>query len=1121
MSRPLVGDWEHVKIEPAVLVEGAAKRKLAEGRSTEPTVARAPKKKQITSFHDLLNHFPAIARQLQPGLEKLFREFTTAFDRPLPPPPSANEIPDPLPDGPIVTAMKRARTSSVGRLPVTENFYAADDEDVMRASLESAVTTVIDQFQSVDKHQLSVLGATTDLTGPVVEKLIERYVAENVHQLLFPKISALKKSVDQELESKIKRMEYIDVSQLGIHIRGGSKGKHGLTIQLGLAVEEFRTMSSAMGPQEMLDLLLSTMKKVSQLTEVADGDTEAEEVGQEKTVMTVNADTLVSLLLFVVIRAQVRHLQARLTYIRNFIFVEDVDNGEMGYALSTFEAVLAYLMLDSAGLRRASRRNKGLWDAASNGDVSVLRALMDPSCSIADDGGDEDEDEDEDEANPLFGFDPAPGQRHSRRSSLAPTLEGYSHGSGLGHVFPFQSDSPDRAPPKRVKKVALDTRSMSSGSERSFHSRTSLGTVGSALEGDVTVERLAQTSNSFGESVLMMAVQGGNNEALKYLLSLTEYFPPDVVLSDVNDEETTLLSAAVQLGNAAVIDTMGDYVVARASTDQILGYCAAQDIWGRSLAHYLFHAPALIPRIGKLVPWRQRDKNGQTPLFALCRSYDHGDYYGMVAAGLDAARRAQGDGMPLHVDDHVDAKGNTLLHIVRDARLALGILLSCDVDVNATNDKRFTPLMVASKYARYEMVRCLFGDGRVDVAAKDLRGLTAVELAKDENMRTSIDDLVLFGMPAAADGRITGVVRAYFVEDATIRMVLKTAEPANDGTGSYTMTTTRRSLADFEHLCNLLALENPASWLPAVAGLRTPFQMPSKPSRAMLRDIQMRADWFVKMMVVHPTFGTHEMVWEFLLVPELQPDMMAQRSRLKAETRAEKVREEMEPVADVREVEQFVDHARDMVRSVNYATKSVARRVNAVAVSAADLHDATGVFHRALSTLEFLPRAHVAAFEMYLGTLEPAQPSPATILHSSHISSQSTIQALLTSLSRPASLAVQITAARKLVDRESASGPKSRWPLGLLDDVTRQKMASEKEERTRRGREEVDDLGRELRYTQQVVAGELAGWGDLHGGMGRRALREYARGVLGVERGRLEGLGRALRRVRGGGGGVG
>ena len=138
--------------------------------------------------------------------------------------------------------MKRVRTDSSAAnrdggaasngLHVTENFYAEDGEDVMRASLESAVTAAIELFQSVDKQQLSLLGATTELTGPVVERLIERYVTENVHRYIFPRLGSLKRSYDLELEAKIRQMEFIDASQLGIAIHGGSKGKHDLTIQL-------------------------------------------------------------------------------------------------------------------------------------------------------------------------------------------------------------------------------------------------------------------------------------------------------------------------------------------------------------------------------------------------------------------------------------------------------------------------------------------------------------------------------------------------------------------------------------------------------------------------------------------------------------------------------------------------------------------------------------------------------------------------------------------------------------------------------------------------------------------------------------------------------------------------
>ncbi|KAG6005524.1 hypothetical protein E4U21_007850 [Claviceps maximensis] len=1156
ISKPLVGTWEEVRIPPAVLVPNIRFNTISDSKKSpngDGAEGTAPKKKDIRSFHDLLNNFPMIARQMQPGLEKLFAEFTAVLEKPLPPPPSSSSIPDPKPDGPITAATKRARSNSFSSrtgkmnnresLPVTEDFYAEDDEDVMRASLETAVTAAIDLFQSVDKQQLSLLGATTDLTGPLVEKLIERYVAENVNHFLFPKISALRRPEDLELEAKIRQMEFIDISQLGIAIEGGSRAKHDLLIQLGPAIEEFKKISSAMSPVEMMDTLLSTTKAVSGLTGTAKADHSSDGTGEaayEKAIMTVNADTLVSLLLYVVIRSQVRNLNARLLYIRNFIFIDDIDSGEMGYALSTFEAVLAYLALDSTGLRRASRRNKSLWDAAKKSDLTELRKLMEPDASATaegneqssdddnDDNNDEEEEEDDDDDNQDNANHPSkPVGRRSfswclsngspNDSSLGLTMsDRFSHGSGLSHVFPFQSNDAfvgDFPPVKRVKRVVVDTRSMSSGSEISFHSRTgSIGSLCSALEGDTSVERLAQTSNSLGESILMMAIQSQNPASLEYLFSLSGYYSLDVLLQDMNNEDTTLLSAAVQLGHMELVDMLLGRISALATEDQLVHYLAEQDIWGRSVGHYLFHVPSLITRIGKLIPWRQRDKNGQTPLFAMCRSYDNENYFDMVETGLKVARDTQNDGQALHLDDHVDAKGNTLLHIMNDPRLAMRILHYCDVDVNATNEKKFTALMVASKYGRYDMVRCLFADPRVDVHAREMRGLTAVELAKDDEVRNRIDDLGLFGMPAGRDGRITGVVRAFFVEDGSVRLVLKSAAPTDHD--SYTVTTSRRSLADFEQLAHLLAEENPASWIPSMSDIRSPFQIPVKPSRAILRDIQSRTDWFLRVMLSHPTLSTHEMLWEFFLVPELQLGAMAQRTKLKVETRVEKIKEEYEPVRDIREVEQFVNHARDTVRTVSYSTKTVTRRANGLGLATCDLYDSLVLLHRSVSTLRYLPRTHVAALETYVRAMAPTQSSPQVTLHNTLVAIQSTVQALLSSLARPATLIGQIAAAKREADRNDSSASRpSRWPLGLLDD-TRQRIQDGKEKRAKKYRQEAEYLARELRFTQQTVAAELAGWQDMHDKMGRRAIKEFATGMVVLERMRLEGMVRALRRVQ-------
>ena len=52
-----------------------------------------------------------------------------------------------------------------------------------------------------------------------------------------------------------------------------------------------------------------------------------------------------------------------------------------------------------------------------------------------------------------------------------------------------------------------------------------------------------------------------------------------------------------------------------------------------------------------------------------------------------------------------------------------------------------------------------------------------------------------------------------------------------------------------------------------------------------------------------------------------------------------------------------------------------------------------------------------------------------------------------------------------------------------------------------------------MTYTQQTVAGELAGWQELHAKLGRRAIRALAQKMVVREKDRLESMKRAVRGV--------
>ena len=136
-------------------------------------------------------------------------------------------------------------------------------------------------------------------------------------QTLFPNVCAIRRPDDADLESKIRRMADVDIAQVGIPIEGGMQGKRDLALRLNKGVDVFKKMGVASSPQEMLDILLSTQKAI---TEPESAPKSAIEIGQSEPTLpsnlTINADVLVSMLLIVVIRSSVRHLHARLLYMR-------------------------------------------------------------------------------------------------------------------------------------------------------------------------------------------------------------------------------------------------------------------------------------------------------------------------------------------------------------------------------------------------------------------------------------------------------------------------------------------------------------------------------------------------------------------------------------------------------------------------------------------------------------------------------------------------------------------------------------------------------------------------------------------------------------------------------------
>ena len=82
----------------------------------------------------------------------------------------------------------------------------------------------------------------------------------------------------------------------------------------------------------------------------------------------------------------------------------------------------------------------------------------------------------------------------------------------------------------------------------------------------------------------------------------------------------------------------------------------------------------------------------------------------------------------------------------------------------------------------------------------------------------------------------------------------------------------------------------------------------------------------------------------------------------------------------------------------------------------------------------------------------------------------------------------------------------------MFDD-TRKGIHADTQEKVDNEQDELLTVGSELRYTQQTVASELAGWQDLHAKLCKKAIREYAERMVIREKDRLERMRRAIRGV--------
>ncbi|RLV96036.1 hypothetical protein JA1_000577 [Spathaspora sp. JA1] len=235
------------------------------------------------------------------------------------------------------------------------------------------------------------------------------------------------------------------------------------------------------------------------------------------------------------------------------------------------------------------------------------------------------------------------------------------------------------------------------------------------------------SKNIKGEGCLTMAIKTNNIEIFQMLLiENPNWFSIDDILFERNvvTNQTLLMSGLLEECDLKILELLIDVILDNCQLDEQLNYFNYQDNLGRSIGHYIFHNYQLIDKIGHLINWELKDDNGRTPLFNLCRCYDHPDYPGLITSAFNCVyhQKSTTTTRLFNFDIHMDKSGNTLLHVILKGISPL--LLTGDfelLDINQTNQKSLTPLMVYVKYNRLENLKDLLSDPRLDFLYEDIK----------------------------------------------------------------------------------------------------------------------------------------------------------------------------------------------------------------------------------------------------------------------------------------------------------------------------------------------------------------------------------------------------------------
>ena len=217
---------------------------------------------------------------------------------------------------------------------------------IIQSQVKKLIQNSLQILQELDESSLNLILKDYCLEWDDFYQMVETWVIEHVYEILFYKISHFHKGLDQEFSLNLMEMAHLEPTSLGLSF----------TISINRAVQELKSLTVLRTPAEKLRCLIKTLRLLSTQNEIV-----------------VNTDTLIPLIVLALVKSKVLFLYSNWFYIKTFTFEQDLNSGEGGYALLTFEAVMTFIKNQKEHLVRLSQKVKEFFIAIESNDLKEFK----------------------------------------------------------------------------------------------------------------------------------------------------------------------------------------------------------------------------------------------------------------------------------------------------------------------------------------------------------------------------------------------------------------------------------------------------------------------------------------------------------------------------------------------------------------------------------------------------------------------------------------------------------------------------------------------------------------------------------------------------------------------------